>query len=153
MTVHPDYKEFVTSLNKNRVKYLIVGAHALGFHGIPRYTKDIDFWIDYSEKNILHFLKSLQDFFGTDFRLSKKNFKKGTILQFGREPIRIDVLTSISGITFKRAWRNRIRSKYGPKPANYLSLNDLIHTKRSAGRKQDLIDLEKLLKIKKMKGN
>ncbi len=69
MKVHPDYEGFVGSLNRNNVKYLIVGAHALGFHGIIRATKDLDIWIENSEKNAKIFLKSLKDFLGLTFQL------------------------------------------------------------------------------------
>jgi len=126
-----------------------VGAHALGFHGIPRYTKDIDIWIESSEGNVNRFLKALRNFFDTDFGLSKDDFKGETILQFGIAPVRIDVLVSLPGLTFKRAWRNSIRSQYGSEPASYLSLNDLIKAKRAAGRKQDLLDVKKLLQVQK----
>ncbi len=149
MNVHPDYEEFVASLNAHQVKYLIVGAHALGFHGVPRYTKDLDFWIELTRKNIQHFLKALQSFFNTDFGLSLADFNPRAVLQFGVAPIRIDVLTSVAGLSFKTAWRDRLRSKYGSKPSNYLSLNALIRAKRAAGREQDVIDLKKLLQIKK----
>ena len=148
MIICPDYKEFVVLLNRHKVKFLIIGAHALGFHGIPRFTKDCDFWIGPSSKNILNFLSALKDFFGTDFGLSKKDFTQRAVFQFGVAPVRIDVLLSISGVRFKTAWRNRVCSGYGREPAAYLSLSDLIKAKRAAGRKQDLLDVAKLLLLK-----
>jgi len=149
MPIHPDYEEFVASLNKHKVKFLIIGAHALGFHGIPRLTKDCDFWIESSAKNITNFLSALKSFFGTNFRLTKDDFTQGAIFQFGVAPVRIDVLLSVQGLTFKTAWHNRIHSKFGTESANYLSLNDLIKAKRAAGREQDLLDVKKLLLVKK----
>lgn len=149
MQVYPDYEEFVRSLNKNKVKFIIVGAHALGFHGVIRATKDLDIWIENSEKNAKLFLKSLKDFFGTDFSIKVEDILAGNnIFQFGYPPVRIDVITGIKGLKFSEAWRKRVSSKYGMERANYLSKKDLIESKKIAGRKQDLLDIERLKKIK-----
>ena len=149
MTVSQDYKEFVASLNAHHVKYLIVGAHAVGFHAIPRYTKDIDFWIEASKENSKRFLKVLRDFFSQDFNITINDLcDPKTILQFGVEPVRIDIITSMAGVTFKKAWENRISSNYGSEPSNYIYLDDLIKAKKAAGREQDLKDLKILVKVK-----
>lgn len=151
MDVRQDYLEFVASLNAHQVKYLIVGAHAVGFHAIPRYSKDIDFWIESSPTNGKRFLKAVQNFFTAKIvNLSIKDLcDPKTILQFGVEPGRIDVITSMAGVAFKDAWKKRISSRYGSEPANYLSLDDLIKAKKAAGREQDIKDLKLLLKVKK----
>ena len=148
MDIHLDYKEFVAALNQHKVKFLIVGAYAVGFHGFPRFTKDCDFWVDPSGKNAAKFLCALKNFFGTDFGLTVGDFEPGAIFQFGVAPVRIDAITSLPRLTFKTAWSNRVRSWYGSERASYLSLDDLIKAKRAAGRWQDLLDLKKLLLIK-----
>jgi len=145
MKVHPDYEEFVKSLNKNKVKYLIAGAHALGFHGIIRATKDIDVWIENSKKNAESFLKALKEFFDTDFSIKVEDIVEGNnIFQFGYPPVRIDVITGIKGLNFSEAWKRRIHSKYGKVKASYLSKKELIKSKEITGRKQDLLDIVRL---------
>lgn len=148
MRIFPDYEGFVKSLNKNKVKFIIVGAYALAFHGIIRATKDFDIWIDNSKKNAKYFLCALKDFFGTDFSIKIEDVISGkNIFQFGYAPVRIDIMTSLLGLNFSSAWRNRIKSTYGNQKANYLSKKDLIKSKLSAGRKQDIIDAEKLKRL------
>ena len=147
MPVCPDYEEFVASLNASNVKYLIVGGHAVGFHGAPRWTKDMDIWVEPSSKNAMRFLHAVEQFFGERFGLELDDIvQPDVVLQFGVAPIRIDVMTSIAGVEFLPCWRRRVVSSYGAQRANYISLEDLIRNKEAVGRQQDLLDVRKLLK-------
>ncbi len=148
MRIEKDFKEFIELLNKNDVKYLVVGGYAFAFYTEPRFTKDIDFFIELTERNAKKMVKVLVDFGfkGTDFK--KEYFlTPGKIIQLGFPPLRIDIITSISGIDFKNAWENRETGKYGDVKCYFLSKEDLKRNKRAAGRLKDLSDLELLEKI------
>ena len=148
MKVHPDYEEFLKSLNENKVRYLIIGAHALAYHGLPRATKDLDVWISPSRENAEKFLKALRDFFGEDFGISIDDVASGKyIYQFGVAPVRIDVVTGIEGVDFEEAWEKRVEGKYGDVRAYYISKEHLIRLKEIAGRPQDRADIERLKKL------
>ena len=148
MKVHPDYEEFLKSLNENKVRYLIIGAHALAYHGLPRATKDLDVWISRSRENAENFLKALLDFFGEDFGISIDDVASGKyIYQFGVAPVRIDVVTGIEGVDFEEAWEKRVEGKYGDVSAYYISKDHLIKLKEIAGRPQDRADIERLKKL------
>lgn len=148
MPVHPDYEEFVASLNANRVKYVIVGAHAVGFYGAPRWTKDMDFWVQSTALNARRFIQTLEQFFGDHFGLEPADLTEPeTILQFGVAPVRIDVLTTIKGVRFETCWRKRVRARYGSQPTNYISLPHLIQAKRASDRAQDRLDVKRLMRI------
>jgi hypothetical protein len=137
MRIEKDFKEFIALLNKNNVRYLIVGGYAFSYHAEPRYTKDIDFFIDNSETNAEGLLKALAEFGFQSIGLSKDDFI----------PVRIDLMTSITGLEFAAAWENRVAGTFGDIPAFYISKSDLILNKTAVGRKQDLVDVEKLQKI------
>jgi hypothetical protein len=148
MRIEKDFKEFIALLNKNNVRYLIVGGYAFSYHAEPRYTKDIDFFIDNSETNAEGLLKALAEFGFQSIGLSKDDFiKPGDIVQLGVPPVRIDLMTSITGLEFAAAWENRVAGTFGDIPAFYISKSDLILNKTAVGRKQDLVDVEKLQKI------
>jgi hypothetical protein len=148
MRIENDFKEFIALLNRHDVRYLIVGGFAFSFHAEPRFTKDIDFFIEGSAENADRVLKALADFGFSDLDLTKDDFiKPGEVVQLGVEPVRIDIMTSASGIDFASAWKNRVEGKYGDTKAFFISKADLIHNKAAIGRKQDLSDIEKLQKI------
>jgi Nucleotidyltransferase of unknown function (DUF6036) len=148
MKIENDFKEFIALLNKNSVRYLIVGGYAFSFHAEPRFTKDIDFFLEHSEENAERLIKALAAFGFKDIGLSKKDFiKPGEVVQLGLPPVRIDLMTSLTGLNFAAAWKNRVTGRYGDVPAYFISKNDLIRNKRALGRKQDLSDIEKLQKL------
>jgi hypothetical protein len=143
----PDFEEFIASLNAHRVRYLIVGGYAVGFHGRPRATKDIDVLIDRSEANARRARAALIDFLGSSPRnITVARLRNPrTLVVLGVAPIRIDVLTSIDGISsFRAAWGRRAHGTYGSSPAHFISLVDLMASKEAAGRPQDLADLDAL---------
>ncbi|MFQ5721452.1 MAG: DUF6036 family nucleotidyltransferase [Candidatus Aminicenantales bacterium] len=148
MRVEKDFKEFIALLNKNRVRYLIVGGFAYSFYAEPRFTKDIDIFIESSKENAEKILKSIKNFGFTDITLTYKDFlEPDQITQLGIAPLRIDIITSIRGVDFQSAWKNRVIGRYGDIETYFISKADLIKNKQASGRKQDLADIEKLEKI------
>jgi hypothetical protein len=148
MRIEKDFKEFIALLNKNSVRYLIVGGYAFSFHAEPRYTKDIDFFVEDSEENAKNLLNALAGFGFKDIGLSMADFiKPGDIVQLGVPPVRIDLMTSVTGLDFAAAWENRVTGSYGDIPAFFISKADLIRNKMSIGRIQDLSDVDRLQKI------
>ncbi len=137
-----DFKEFIKLLNDHECRYLIVGGYALSFHSQPKFTKDIDFWIDPQPDNAEKIIKVLSDFgFGQlDITIDDLT-DPNKVIQLGMEPLRIDLLTSIDGLTFEMAYENRVIGNYFDIKANIISQEDLILNKKSSGRKKDLYDL------------
>lgn len=143
MKVTKDFEELFEYFNAESVRALIVGAHALAFHGKPRYTKDIDVLVDPTHQNAERIMKALERFGFGDIGLSASDFTKlGQIIQLGVAPNRIDLLTEIGGTTFDEAWASRIEGPYGGQRVFYLGKKLLIRSKRAAGRPQDLADVE-----------
>ncbi|MBN2400103.1 MAG: nucleotidyl transferase AbiEii/AbiGii toxin family protein [Candidatus Aminicenantes bacterium] len=148
MRIEEDFKEFIELLNKNSVRYLIVGGYAFAFHAEPRFTKDIDFFVEGSEENAERLLNALAGFGFKNIGLVKDDFiKSGDIVQLGVPPVRIDLMNSVSGLDFCTAWENRVTGSYGDIPAFFVSKADLIRNKMAVGRKQDLSDIDRLQKI------
>jgi len=149
MRVEKDFEQFIALLNKREVQYVIVGAFAVSFHAQPRFTGDIDFFIGNSSANIQSLLQTLNDFGFKSLNLSEKDFDEDSIIQLGYEPNRIDLLTSISGVSFKEAYTNRVESKYGDETTYFISLDDLIANKKTSDRLKDKSDLELLEEFRK----
>lgn len=142
-----DFEEFLASCNAHEVRYLVVGAHAVAFHARPRATKDLDILVEPSFENGERLLDAIREFFGgSDMGFTAEDVAElDSVLQLGVEPVRIDLLSSISGVdSFQDAWERRVDALYGDVEAHFLSLEDLIAAKRSAGRTQDRADLEHL---------
>jgi len=131
---------------------LIIGGYAVSEYTEPRYTKDLDIWIEASEENGENVYKSLKEFKAPLFDLKSSDFaQEGSFYQMGRPPVRIDILMSIEGMNFADAWENRLMIDFFGVETNFISLEDLIQSKKLAGRPQDLIDVENLLLAKKLK--
>ena len=152
MDVNQDFKEMLRLLNGARARYLIVGAYAVIHHSEPRYTKDLDIWVDPDAKNAQRVWSALVKF-GAPLRALKiEDLESDSLIyQIGIEPNRIDIITSISAVQFERAWKNRVRTTFGSIPIQVLSKSDLIRNKKSAGRPEDLLDAHRLGKIKNKK--
>lgn len=143
--INKDFKEFIELLNKNNVKYLVVGGYALAFHGYPRYTKDIDFWVWVDEINAENILKTLKDFGFSSLELKQEDFLKvGYVVQLGLPPARIDLLTSITGLDFEESYRSKLQIAIQDVVIDYLDLESFKKNKKAVGRFQDLADLENL---------
>jgi hypothetical protein len=145
MTLSPDFKEFIRLLNENSVRYLVVGGYAVAFHGHPRYTKDLDVWIEAEPENVSCLLDALDEFgFGT-LDLKREDFlEPETVVQLGRPPNRIDLVTEIDGVEFADAYSDRQEIEVEEVPILFIGLEQLRKNKRASGRHQDLADLENL---------
>jgi hypothetical protein len=145
MSLSADLREFIELLNSRGVEYVIVGAHSLAFHGRPRYTGDLDILVRPSPENAERLVTVLAEFgFGeSDFKPS--NFvEPDQIVQLGRVPNRIDLLTGISGVATNEAFEKRISTELAGLPVFMLSKDLLIQNKRAVGRPQDLADVDAL---------
>lgn len=141
-----DFEDILQLLSKYNVRYLIVGGLAVIFHAKPRFTKDIDIWLDRGIENIKNANRALADF-GSPFSLSVP-VKADEILQLGVAPDRIDFLLSLSGVSFEDAWKKKIISKYGDVDANWIDIDSLIEVKRRIDSPRHQEDVNVLLKVK-----
>jgi Nucleotidyltransferase of unknown function (DUF6036) len=145
MTLADDLREFIELLNSHKAEYLIVGAYALAFHGRPRSTGDLDILIHNSRKNAERIHRVIAEFGFPADGLTAVDFQQsGQIVQLGRPPVRIDILTSISGVSFAEAWESRIDSHIGRVPVAFIGRECLIRNKRATNRPQDRADVEAL---------
>jgi hypothetical protein len=142
-----DYEEFIAALNAHRVKYLVVGAHAVAFHARPRATKDLDILIEPTKLNGRRALAALREFFGgADLGYTVEDvISPRWIIQLGVAPVRIDLLSVIPGVpSFETAWKKRIEARFGSVVTHYMSLEDLIRAKEETNRPQDQADVRTL---------
>jgi len=117
MRAEKDFEEFLKSLNRHKVKYLIVGSFAVAFYARARYTKDMDILIEPNPENGKRIVKALAEFGFGSLHLTERDFcKKGNIIQLGYEPVRIDMLTSLEGCGFKRVWGSNCLLYTSPSP-------------------------------------
>jgi hypothetical protein len=138
-----DFKDFLELLAQHDVKALIIGAFAVAFHAKPRFTKDLDIFVEATPDNAERLLRAIDAFgFGT-LSLSIGDFAPGRVTQLGFPPNRIDLVTSIDGVTFEEAWASRVAGKYGDIDVWYIGREALVRNK-AAARPQDLMDLATL---------
>ena len=146
MNIQQDFEELLKLLEKHNVKYMIVGGYAVAFHGYPRFTKDIDLYYSNDEETIKVFKDALMEFGFNSEDLYDEAFKaKGNIITIGIEPVRVDILNEIDGISFNQAWPNHVRGKYGDTEVNFIGKTDLIKNKTSTTLLQDKADIENLI--------
>ncbi|MGB3715185.1 MAG: hypothetical protein WA996_12215 [Candidatus Promineifilaceae bacterium] len=145
MVLNQDFREFIQSLNNNQVRYLVAGGYAVAYHGYPRYTKDIDIWVDQSRDNANKLIAALEQFGFATLGLSAEDFlESGQIIQLGNPPNRIDLLTSLTGVSFEACYEKRIVLDVEDLEINFIDLENLKANKKATGRYQDLADLENL---------
>lgn len=143
--LNQDFREFIQSLNDNGVRYLIVGGYAVALHGHPRYTKDIDVWIEMSAENAARMVAALEQFGFGSLGLTANDFLlPDQVTQLGQPPNRIDLLVKASGVEFEACYDSRITIELDGMPVSIISLEDLKRNKRASGRLQDLADIENL---------
>lgn len=143
MGVNPDFKDLFSAFCDADVRFLVVGAHAVIFHSVPRYTKDLDVWVEPTRPNATRAFEALARFGAPLDGVSVEDLcNTQTVIQLGIEPNRIDVMTDVAGIPFEDAWNRRSTSTYGDVPIAVLGRDDVLHAKRAAGRPQDLLDIE-----------
>jgi hypothetical protein len=140
-----DFKEFIRLLNARQVKFLVVGGYAVAFHGYPRMTGDIDFFIEAEEGNARKLVKVLQDFGFGSLALSYEDFTQpDTIVQLGYPPLRIDLLTSVSGVSFEQAWSQKVDVELEGEILHFIGKEALLVNKSASGRLKDQSDLDAL---------
>lgn len=143
-----DFKEFIVSLNDNKVRYLVVGGYAVALHGHPRHTKDLDVWVENSRSNAQRLVKALSQFGMDSLGLTENDFLlPDQVVQLGYPPNRIDILLSASGVDFNECYEKRVQVKLDQVMVNFIDLEHLKRNKKAAGRLQDLADLENLENI------
>lgn len=145
MVLNKDFREFIELLNANEVKYLIVGGYAVGFHGYPRYTKDLDIWILVSEENAEQILTALNQFGFGSMGLKREDFlNPENFIQLGYPPNRIDLVMSCDGLEFESTYKSKITVEADSLEINFIDLENLRMNKLASGRPQDLADLDNL---------
>ena len=146
MSVSKDFEELFAFLTARRVKFLVVGAHAVAFHAKPRFTKDIDVLIEPTAVNASALLLALEDFGFGSLGLQTNDFTQpGRIVQLGVPPNRVDLLTEITGVSFTEAWAGRVAGRFGSQEVHYIGRRELLRNKRAIGRPQDRIDADWLV--------
>ncbi|HET9868894.1 MAG TPA: hypothetical protein VFR02_00135 [bacterium] len=145
MEAQPDFKELFALLNRHKAEFIIVGAYALAYHGIPRNTGDIDVYVRPTALNARRVLAALGDFGFKALGLTEADFQRpGNIIQLGVPPVRVDFLTALSGVTWKESDQGKAAGNYGGVKVHYLGRAQLVANKRKTARKKDLADLEAL---------
>ena len=143
--LNQDFKEFIQSLNDNLVRYLVIGGYAVALHGYPRYTRDLDIWIEMRPENAANLVKALAQFGFGSLNLQTADFLvPDQIIQLGYPPNRIDLITNPAGVDFGTCYASRIEVVINEITVNFIDLENLKKNKRAAGRLQDLADLENL---------
>jgi hypothetical protein len=140
-----DFEELFACLTARNVRFVVVGGHALAYHGRPRYTKALDVFVEPSPENAAHLLLALEDFGFGGLGLTAADFDKpGKVVQLGVAPNRVDLLTSIDGVPFDKTWGGRVVGRFGSESVPFLGRRELLANKRAVGRLQDLADIEAL---------
>jgi hypothetical protein len=141
----PDFKEFIRLLNGHEVKYLLVGGYAVGMHGHPRYTGDMDVWYQPLLENCSRLIHALQEFgFSFPNLTTEDLLKEDQFIQLGYPPYRIDLISSVSGLQFDQAYSHRVTVLVEDNPVCFIGLDDLLINKKACGRHKDLDDVENL---------
>jgi len=145
MEAQQDFRELLGLFNGHQVEYMIVGAYALAYHGAPRFTGDIDIFVKPSLDNAQRILSALSDFGFGSLNLTVEDFQNpDSVIQLGVPPVRIGIITSMTGVTWEEADKGKIEGLYGDIPVHFLGREQYISNKRAIGRKKDLADLESL---------
>lgn len=140
MEVQKDFRELLELFNKHNIEYMIVGGYALAFHGAPRYTGDLDILIRPDSLNAGLIMAAMEEFGFGSVGLTSADFEKpDNIIQLGVPPIRIDIITSLTGIPWESAFENRVQGSYGDVQVHYICREQFILNKRSLGRKKDIV--------------
>jgi hypothetical protein len=145
MAINPDFSDLFAALNAAGARYLLVGGYALAIHAQPRFTKDLDVWVEPEVENAGRVHTALTAFGAPMSSLTTADLESpGLIFQIGIPPNRIDVLTAIDGVEFQDAWPRRFVATYGGQPIAVIGKADLVRNKRATGRSQDALDAENL---------
>ncbi len=146
LNIPKDFREFIQLLNSNNVRYLVVGGYAVAYYGYPRYTGDIDFFLECTEDNASAVIRCLEEFGLQSLGISRKDLlSPNQVIQIGYPPLRIDLLTAVDGVLFENAWDNRVIVDLEDLKVNFIGKDDLNTNKRSTGRLKDQADAEELM--------
>lgn len=152
MNGNHDFRDILQCLNDADARYLIVGAYAVIYHSEPRYTKDLDIWVEPTPDNAKKVWSALVKFGAPLADLTLADLSNpDVVFQIGVEPNRIDLILDVAGLRFAEAWEKRFVSKYEDQTVFVLSQDDIMHAKKTAGRDQDLLDAKNLERAKKWK--
>lgn len=144
---NPDFRDFIAALNRNQVRYILVGGYSVILHGYSRTTGDLDLWVERTEENYFKISKSFEDFGMPVFDMTEENFLHHPVwdvFTFGVPPVAIDLMISMEGFNFEEIYKRAIIFKDEDLEIRVIHKNDLIATKQKAGRSKDLDDLENL---------
>ena len=145
MEAQPDFRDLLELFNAHKVEYVIVGGYALAFHGAPRYTGDIDIFVKLTSENAQRILTALDELGFGSVGLMVKDFESpDKVVQLGVPPVRVDIMTSITGVSWEDVFSGCVDGKYGDILVKYIGFDEFISNKRAIGRKKDLSDLEAL---------
>lgn len=143
--MHRDFVEFIQTLNRQGVQFLIVGGFALAFHGFPRFTGDIDIWVRPLIENVDKTFRAIEEFFETRIAVRPEDFLKGhKMITLGEEPVRIEIHIRLDGVADDELWNTRASGRFGDEDVFYIGREAFIKNKRAVGRDQDLVDIKKL---------
>lgn len=152
--MNQDFKDLLRLFAEHGVEYLIVGGYAVMHHAQPRFTKDLDLWVRPDAENAKKVARALSAFGVPLVEVTKDDFaREGLQFMIGVPPCAVDFLTTVEGLTFDEAWSSRANHTIDGVPVSYLSLTDLITTKRTVSRPQDIADLDELQKAARASGN
>ena len=145
-----DFTDFLKLLDKHGVEYLLIGGYAVAYYGYPRPTADMDVWVAMHPSNAAQVVKAVREF---GFKVPELNealfLQAGNVIRMGHPPMRLEILTAIDGVDFKKAFARRLVDQFDGQTVNLISLRDLKVNKRAAGRPKDLDDLDKLSRAPK----
>jgi hypothetical protein len=146
MEYRRDFADLLALLTKHRARYLVIGGLAFIYHAKPRYTKDMDLWVDPDPRNVERANRALAEF-GSPFLLDAG--APDQVVQIGVAPSRVDLLLTVEGVRFKTAWRKRVRGRYGDAPANWIDLDSLIRSKRGLENPRHREDVRVLREVRR----
>lgn len=145
MKLHKDFSELLALFHAHGVEYVVVGGYALAYHGAPRYTGDLDLFINRRPDNACRILSALRDFGFGSMNLTVEDFTKpDNVVQLGVPPVRVDLITSIDGVTWEEAWKGRGHEQMEGARISFIGRAEFMANKRASGRRKDLADLEAL---------
>ena len=143
--MNPDFEALLEELNAAEARYMVVGAYALALHSRPRATGDLDLWVEPTPENAARVLRALAAFGAPLAGITETDLAQDELVyQIGVPPRRIDLMTTLSGLSFSMAWPNRVRTRLGRIECAFIGRDDLITNKRAVGRPRDLADLDDL---------
>ena len=148
MSVSSDFKDLLKHFNDYHVKYLVIGGYAVIKYTEPRYTKDLELWVRADHENASAVFQALRAFGAPLIGMTEDDFAhEGYFYQMGVPPVRVDILMSITGLSFDQSWKQRVEADFDDLVVPFISRQDLITSKSAAGRPQDLIDVALLSQV------